>query len=62
MLESEEEVVAAHEAEMEWSEREAAVSATQNAVKEDSEEAKDPIELIGDDFDEPDDIPAVDMQ
>ena len=62
MLAAEEDVVAEFEAAEEEKERENAVAATQTALETDSEEPQDPMEIMGDDFDEPDDVPAVDMQ
>ncbi len=62
MLESEEELVAMHEAVTEAQDMMSASNASRTSLEEDSDQPQDPIELMGDDFDEPDDIPAVDMQ
>ena len=62
MLESEEEIVVRHEEEEDARDKESAVASTRTALEEESEQPQDPLELMGDDFDEPEDVPAVDMQ
>ena len=65
MLSSEEEVVTAYEEAEDAREKEAIrakAAGSKTSLEEDSEQPQDPMELMGDDFDEPDDVPAVDMQ
>ena len=62
MLETEEEIVASYEMAEELKERASAEKATRTSLEEDSEQPQDPMDIMGDDFDEPDDVPAVDMQ
>ena len=65
MLASEEDIVTEYEIAEDAREKEAIrakAAGSKTALEEDSEQPQDPIELMGDDFDEPDDVPAVDMQ
>ncbi|KAK9825267.1 hypothetical protein WJX74_004537 [Apatococcus lobatus] len=65
MLASEEEIVTAFEEAEDARDKDsirAKAIGSKTALEEDSEQPQDPMELMGDDFDEPDDVPAVDMQ
>lgn len=64
MLASEDDVVVEYEDEQENKEMESLERGAlgRTSLEEDSEQPQDALELMGDDFDEPDDVPAVDMQ